>query len=100
MEARSMIDDQLDVFPGHERFVHALLGLLSTCDAFVEALEQEGQNREPRVQGPFVDFALGVVSLTRTLRATLGAARDAPQSGSGEDGDAGTNASEPGSLLR
>ncbi|MFI5308067.1 MAG: hypothetical protein ACHQ53_11975 [Polyangiales bacterium] len=95
-----MISDQLDVFPGHERFVHALLGLLSTCDAFVEALEQEGQNHEPRVQGPFVDFALGVVSLTRTLRATLGVARDVSENGSGEDGQARASAIEPGSLLR
>jgi hypothetical protein len=78
MEAWAMISDQLDKYPGHERFVHAVLGLLSTCDTFVSALQHEARDAGQRQDGPLVDFALGVVSLTRTLRAVLSMIPSAP----------------------
>jgi hypothetical protein len=95
-----MISDQLDAFPGHERLVLALLGLLSTCGALVEALEQERQDDGRCADGPIMDFALGVVSLRRTLRATLSAAASA-----GHDAAEAPSEGEPvtielGSLLR
>jgi len=65
-----VISDQLDVFPGHERFVSALLGLLAGCETFLMALEPADKERQPASEY-FIDCALGVVSLTRTLRAVL-----------------------------
>jgi len=70
-----VIDDRVDVFPGHERFVHALLGLLSYCERFVSALERESIDQEICSDRRTVEVALGVVSLSRSVRAelTLGA---------------------------
>lgn len=62
-----MISDQLDAYPGQERFAHAMLGLLSVCELFVAALEHERRDGALCSDGSLVDFALGVVSLRRTL---------------------------------
>jgi hypothetical protein len=95
-----MISDQLDAFPGHERFVHALLGLLSTFGALVEALEQERQDDGRCAGGPIMDLALGAISLRRTLRATLGAAASARDDAAEAPSEEELVTIEPGSLLR
>lgn len=73
-----MIDEQLEAYPGHERFVLAIVGLHSLCGDFVSALQIERQDAGAREEGAHVDFALGVVSLARTLHATLSALPSPP----------------------
>ena len=63
--------EQIEAFPSHERFVHALLGLLSACDDCLEAVTCEPAGEVQCEDGPGVDFALGLVSFARTLKATL-----------------------------
>jgi hypothetical protein len=64
-----MLSDQLEDYPGHARFVDALLGLRSFCEDFVRALQLEQPDLASCPAPALVDFALGVVSLHRTLHA-------------------------------
>jgi hypothetical protein len=95
-----MISDQLDVFPGHERFVHALLGMLSNCDAFIAALDHEQHDGGRCPDGPFIDFALGVVSFARTLRANLGTSGELDAGAPVAEHDGEPDVIAPASLLR
>jgi hypothetical protein len=94
-----MIDDQLAVFPGHDRFVHILLGLVGVCDAWVEALGYERADGAHCPDGALVEIALGLVSLNRTLRATLAASEEGGEVAAAPSLE-GSDARELGGLLR
>jgi hypothetical protein len=95
-----MLSDQRAAFPGHERFADALLGLLSSCAAVTEALEHEAPQPGCATDGPVVELVLGIVSFTRTLRATLGALDRAEAEPAAAPQHGGSDAGLQGSLLR
>jgi len=74
-----MIDHQLDVFPGQDRFESAVLGLRSTCAQLARALELPREDGGKCEDGPLLDFLLGAVSFARTLQAVLDVAARAPR---------------------
>jgi hypothetical protein len=78
-----VLDAQTQDFSSRERFLHAVLGLLSVTER-VQALAPSsaptslGHAASGSEKPGVGDFLLGLVSVGRTLRATLELATDAP----------------------
>ena len=75
-----MLDTQIEDFASRARFVDAVLGLLSVTES-VRALAEvpRGSKGGGRLaDGPLVEVLLGIVSVGRSLRATLGLAGSPP----------------------
>lgn len=74
-----MLDAQSEDFSSRERFVHAVLGLLSLTER-VQALASPAPSPRQAGRGSedVAAFLLGLVSVGRTLRATLELAANPP----------------------
>jgi hypothetical protein len=91
-----MIDAQLETFPGHERFVFALLGMLSTLDHVRAVLElRDEAPTKADESSELLDFALGVVSLSRTAHAIASCATVAGETEPDQGVQSGSGAVEP-----
>jgi hypothetical protein len=68
-----MLEAQLEAFDAEARLLDATLGVLSVTSQ-LEALARVPRTGEgPRPSPELVDFFLGIIAASRTLRAALGA---------------------------
>ena len=72
-----MLDEQLESYPGREDFVFALIGAYSICARAEWLLSIEAPSGAEPCAPALVDCALGILSLSRTLRAQLGLVQSA-----------------------
>ena len=66
-----MLGDQLDDYAGRDRFAAAILGALSLSDRIAALATLPRADGGVAAESAFAHFLLGVVSVGRTLRATV-----------------------------
>lgn len=66
-----MLDRQLDAYPAYAAFRDSALGLLSLAREAVALLAIEAEQSSPPPDPRVLEFALGIVSLARTLNGVL-----------------------------
>jgi hypothetical protein len=78
-----VLGTQVDDFAARRRFADAVLGLLSLTERVRTLAATPGANQPPTGAhaAAVTNFFLGIISVGRTLRATLGGVRAEPDEG-------------------
>ncbi len=94
-----MLGDQLDDFAGRDRFAAAILGALSLSDRVAVLAMVPRADGGLAAESALAHFLLGVVSVGRTLRATL-SCHDRAAAAPADGGAWPTRPSTPSGMLR
>ena len=94
-----MLGDQLEDYTGRDRFAAAILGALSLSDRVAALATVARADGGVAAESALAHFLLGVVSVGRTLRATL-SCDDRPVAGPADDAAAPDRPSSRSGMLR